>query len=102
MRTKSILMASVALMLLFAASIISYPRLAVEHAEPCRNCHFNPAGAGARTEYGNSTTALNELTLQATKKLIVKEYRKPRIGDALIVGFDTRYQVLQTGNSVRL
>ncbi|MEW6051465.1 MAG: hypothetical protein AB1644_10440 [Candidatus Zixiibacteriota bacterium] len=75
-----------------------FPRLTVEHAESCKNCHINPTGSGARSEYGNFTTAFNELSLPWTKKLVAAHYKKPRIGDALIVGFDSRHLVLRDGS----
>lgn len=85
-----------------AASLLAFPRLSVEHSEPCKNCHFSPSGAGARTEYGNFTTAFNELTLPQTKKLLTAHYRKPRIGEALIIGFDMRYLVLKEWRTFRM
>ncbi|MBK7141631.1 MAG: hypothetical protein IPH75_06085 [bacterium] len=90
------------LILLTAASLWSYPRLTVEHAEPCKNCHFSPAGGGARTEYGNFTTAFNELTLPSTKKHLAAQYRKPRVGELLVLGFDMRYLALEDGRIFRM
>jgi hypothetical protein len=92
----------VSLLLICAASLLAYPRLSVEHAEPCKNCHFAAGGGGARTEYGNFTTAFNELTLPQTKKMMAAHYRKPRVGESLILGFDARYLVLDDGRVFRM
>lgn len=92
----------VSLLCICTASLIAFPRLSVEHSEPCKNCHFSPSGAGARTEYGNFSTAFNELTLPQTKKLLESHYKKPRIGDALIIGFDMRYLVLEDWRTFRM
>lgn len=92
----------VGLLLICAASLLAYPRLSVEHAEPCKNCHFSPAGGGARTEYGNFTTAFNELTLPSTKKWLASQYRKPRVGELLILGFDVRYLAIDDGRIFRM
>lgn len=83
-------------------SSIAYPRLAAEHGDACKSCHINPTGGGARTEFGNYTTALNELTLPHTKGIMAKRYRKPRIGESLLLGFDARYLVLDDGRLFRM
>ncbi|MCM2272221.1 MAG: hypothetical protein NDJ18_06690 [candidate division Zixibacteria bacterium] len=92
----------ISLLIISAASLWAFPRLSIEHAEPCKSCHFAPSGSGARTEYGNFTTAFNELTLPQTKKLLTAHYRKPRIGEALILGFDMRYLLLDDGRIFRM
>jgi len=104
MRTKlaSVLIPLTILALLATVTALAYPRLSVEHGDACKSCHFNPAGGGARTEFGNYTTALNELTFPQTKAAIVKRYRKPRIADNLILGFDTRHLLFQNGRIFRM
>ena len=92
----------VVLLIISAASLLAFPRLSIEHAEPCKSCHFSPSGAGARTEYGNFTTGFNELTLPQTKKLLTAHYRKPRVGESLILGFDMRYLALDDGRIFRM
>jgi hypothetical protein len=90
------------LLILGISTAIALPRLSAEHGEACKNCHINPAGGGARSEYGNYTTALNELTLPWTKKLVAAHYKKPRVGDNLIVGFDSRHLLLRDGSLFRM
>lgn len=91
-----------AFLILGVATLAAYPRLSVEHSEPCKNCHFSPAGGGARTEYGNFATGLNELTLPSTKRWFASRYRKPRVGESVIVGFDLRYLALDDGRFFRM
>jgi hypothetical protein len=92
----------VPLLILLGVSAISYPRLTSESATACVSCHINPAGAGMRNEFGNHSVAFNELTLQATKKLVKDHYRSPRIADALLIGFDTRYLIFDDGSTFRM
>jgi len=90
------------LIVLTAASILSLPRLSTEHAAPCKTCHINPNGGGARTEFGNHSVAFNELCLPQTKKLVKDKYKKPRLSESILFGFDTRYLVLESGRVFRM
>ncbi len=90
------------LLILISASVFSLPRLAVEQELNCITCHLNPGGGGMRNEFGNYTTALNELTLQSTKKLLIKKYRPPRLSDNATFGFDSRYLLLEDGTLFRM
>ncbi|MEK7774648.1 MAG: hypothetical protein AAB305_02040 [Candidatus Zixiibacteriota bacterium] len=92
----------IALFILAGSSVISFPNLSVEHSVACRECHISGAGGGARTEFGNYAVALNELTLEKTKKWAVEKYRKPRIAPSLLVGFDSRHLVLEDGTVFRM
>lgn len=92
----------IALLILSSASLYSLPRLATEHAEACKTCHVNPNGGGARTEYGNHSVAFNELCLPQTKKLVEKKFRKPRLSESLLIGFDTRHLILESGRIFRM
>jgi hypothetical protein len=83
-------------------SLFAFPRLTAEQGGACNQCHISPAGGGARNEFGNYTTALQELCLPATKKLVEKEYKPPRIGEALLVGFDARWLVLDDPRIFRM
>ncbi len=104
MRLKfiNVLIPLVALAALTAVTALAYPRLSVEHGEACKSCHVNPTGAGARNEFGNYTTALNELTLPQTKEIVVKRYKKPRLGESLFFGFDTRHLLFENGRLFRM
>jgi hypothetical protein len=82
------------LLLLGAVSVVSLPNLSVEHGESCKRCHFSPSGGGMRNEYGNFTTALNELCIPPTREIAAKQYKSPRIAPGLTVGFDTRHLFL--------
>ncbi len=99
---KRLLPALAGLLLLMAASVLSLPKFATDHSEPCQSCHVNPNGGGMRNEYGNHSVALNELTLQATKKYIVSRAHSPRLTDALTFGFDTRSLVLKDLSTFRM
>lgn len=90
------------LILCIAGSSVSFPRLAAEQAIPCGHCHISPSGGGARTEFGNHAVALHELCLPTTKQYAVEHYRPPRVGDALLVGFDTRYLVFDDLSAFRM
>lgn len=83
------------LICLASVSVLSLPNLSIEHGEACKRCHISPSGAGMRNEYGNYSTALNELCIPPTRKTAVENYRRPRIGDMLTIGFDTRHLVLE-------
>lgn len=102
MKYRPIVLSLAGLSLLMAVTAVSFPRFAAEHGEACKSCHVNPNGGGARTEYGISTTAFNELCLPQTKKLVAKKYVNPRIGNALIVGFDNRNLVFDDGRIFRM
>ena len=101
-KSRSVLFPLIALAGMAAATALAYPRLAVEHGDACKSCHINPTGGGARTEFGNYSTALNELTLPQTKEIIAKRYKKPRIGESLIFGFDTRHLLFENGRLFRM
>lgn len=87
---------------ILAATALSLPRLAVEYATSCDSCHVNPTGAGMRNEFGNYSVAFQELTLQATKKLLADSYWPPRVGEAMTVGFDSRHLVFDDGTVFRM
>ena len=87
-----------ALALIVAASVYSFPRLSIEHGDACKSCHINPNGGGARTEYANFSVAFNELCLPQTKKLVASHYKKPRLGESVIIGFDSRHLLLDNGS----
>lgn len=90
------------MLLLLSAAALSYPRLSVEQSVPCRKCHINPGGAGMRTEFGNYSVALNELTLPQTRKLVVERYRSPRIAEGVTVGADVRQLIFEDGYIFRM
>jgi hypothetical protein len=92
----------IVLTILAGASVVSFPNLSVEHSAACRECHINNSGGGARTEFGNYSVALNELTLEKTKKWAAEKYRQPRIAPAVLVGFDSRHLVLEDGTVFRM
>lgn len=83
--------------LIASSATVSFPRLAAEHAHSCKGCHINPTGGGARSEFGNHAVALQELTLIETKKYLEPKYRKPRVSDAMLVGFDVRFLAFDQG-----
>lgn len=99
---KTIILVIAGLLVLAGVTSVSFPRLAVEQASGCGTCHTNPNGGGMRNEFGSYTVALNELTLQSTKKLIIDKVRKPRISEAVLVGFDTRHLVFDDGRIFRM
>jgi hypothetical protein len=101
-KSRSVLFPIFALAGLIAATAIAYPRLAVEHGDSCKSCHINPTGAGARTEFGNYSVALNELTLPQTKEIVAKRYKRSRIGESLIFGFDMRHLLFSDGRLFRM
>lgn len=84
----------VVILALAVGMVQSFPRLSAEQAVACKQCHISPSGGGARNEFGNYATAFQELCLPATKKLVEKQYKPPRIGDVAVVGLDTRWLVL--------
>ncbi|MGH8014704.1 MAG: hypothetical protein ACREBV_00755 [Candidatus Zixiibacteriota bacterium] len=88
--------------LLSVASLFSLPRLAAEHALACKSCHINPNGGGARTEFGNHSVAFNELCLPQTKKLVEEKFKKPRLSESVLFGFDMRYLILEKGRILRM
>jgi len=88
--------------LFLGATTLSLPRLSVEHSAPCKTCHINPNGGGMRTEFGNQAVALNELCIPQTKSLVAAHAVPPRIGKALLVGFDSRYLVFDDGRVLRM
>lgn len=90
------------LALVSGAALKSLPRLSAEQAIPCKNCHINPGGGGARTEFGNFAVAFQELCFPQTKKLVEEYYRQPRIGDLAIVGFDSRHLLLDEPRLFRM
>ncbi len=92
----------VPVILILTAAVYPFPRLSVEHGEACTNCHINPNGGGARTEYANFSVGFNELCLPQTKKLVASHYKKPRIGESLVIGFDTRHLLLDNGSVFRM
>lgn len=93
---------SVLLVAFGAVAVFAFPRLSAEQGTACKQCHISPAGGGARNEFGNYATALQELCLPATKRLVENEYKQPRIGEALVVGFDARWLVLETPRLFRM
>ncbi len=90
------------ILLLIASTAITYPRLTVEHKAPCKSCHINPSGGGMRTEFANYAVALNELTLPATKKIAVKNYKAPRLSESVTFGFDTRHLIFDDASIFRM
>jgi len=103
MRIKSgILIPSAFLVFITAASLYSLPRLAAEHAVACKTCHINPNGGGARTEFGNHSVAFHELCLPQTKKLVENKFKKPRLSESVLIGFDMRYLVFENGRIFRM
>lgn len=98
----STLIPILASVLLGAAALQSLPRFSAEQAIPCKNCHINPTGGGARNEFGNFAVAFQELCLPQTKPLVEEYYRKPRIGDLLLVGFDSRHLLLDEPRLFRM
>jgi len=101
MKSK-VLVPLILMLILLTASVMSLPRLAIEHATPCKTCHVNPNGQGMRNEFGNYSVALNELVLPQTKASFVKHYKKPRLSESLTFGFDSRYLVLDDGYVFRM
>ncbi|MFQ5453141.1 MAG: hypothetical protein ACE5D6_03025 [Candidatus Zixiibacteriota bacterium] len=90
---KRMILPLIILLLIMTASVISFPRLSVEHGVNCINCHINPTGGGMRNEFGNYSVALNELCLPQTKKHFIKRYKQPRLSESVLFGFDTRHLV---------
>jgi hypothetical protein len=99
-RYRAILFPLAAVFTLAAASTHSFPNLLVDHGEPCKHCHINPNGGGPRTEYGNYSVAFNELCLPQTKKLVATHFKKPRLGESVLIGFDTRHLVLDHNGGI--
>lgn len=85
-----------------SVSLYSLPRLAVEHSVACKSCHINPNGGGARTEFGNHSVALNELCIPQTKKLVENRFKKPRVLEDILVGFDSRYLISEATQVFRM
>lgn len=103
MRSDSTILIPVLFLLLLAtASIYSLPRLSAEHATACKTCHINPNGGGARNEFGNHSVAFHELCLPQTKKLVEKRFNKPRLSESVLIGFDSRYLMLEGGRIFRM
>lgn len=90
------------LLLLLSATALTFPRLSVESGTTCKNCHMATTGGGARNEFGNFAVAFNELTLQRSKQLLAAHYRKPRVGESLVFGFDSRHLVFDDGRLFRM
>ncbi len=93
---------TVVLLLVIGVSVASFPRLGTEQATACGQCHISPSGGGARTEFGNHAVALNELCLPPTKHYALERYQSPRIGNALLIGFDSRYLVFDDLSTFRM
>ncbi len=77
------------------------PRFSAEQGLTCGTCHFSPGGGAMRNEFGHYTMSVNELTLQATKKKLMKSYKGPRLGDAVLIGADVRMKALEDGTISR-
>lgn len=86
----------------FAAAVFSLPRFAADHAVACKQCHINPTGGGPRNEFGNHAVAFQELCIPPTKKLLASHYKKPRVSDAVLVGFDSRWLVFHERQTFRM
>ena len=87
---------------LVGAGISALPRLSAEHAVACKQCHINPNGGGARNEFGNHAVAFQELCIPPTKKLLASHYSSPRLSPSLLVGFDSRWLLLDDPRIIRM
>lgn len=94
--------ASLVGLIVLVASVFALPRLSVEHAVACKQCHVNPNGGGARNEFGNHAVAFQELCIPPTKKLLASHYKQPRISQSLLLGFDSRWLILDDPRVVRM
>lgn len=83
------------------SSAESLPRFSAEQGVACTQCHFTPSGGAMRNEFGHYTMSVNELTLQSTKKKLIKSYKGPRISEAVIIGSDLRYRMRDEGQVER-
>ena len=93
---------SVVALLVSVAGVFALPRLSAEHAVACKQCHVNPNGGGARNEFGNHAVAFQELCIPPTKKLLASHYKKPRISESLMFGFDSRWLILDDSRVFRM
>jgi hypothetical protein len=87
---------------ILAAGLSALPRLSAEHAVACKQCHINPNGGGARNEFGNHAVAFQELCIPPTKKLLASHHSSPRLSKSLLVGFDSRWLVLDDPRIIRM
>ncbi len=94
--------AAVLALIISAATLSALPRLSAEHAVACKQCHINPNGGGARNEFGNHAVAFQELCIPPTKKLLASHYSSPRLSQSLLVGFDSRWLVLDDPRIIRM
>jgi hypothetical protein len=101
-RVSVILPVGLVLCAILITTILALPRLAAEHAVACKQCHINPNGGGARNEFGNHAVAFEELCLQSTKKLLADKYKQPRVSEALLVGFDSRWLIFDDPRILRM
>ncbi len=85
-----------------AATLSALPRLSAEHSVACKQCHINPNGGGARNEFGNYAVAFQELCIPPTKKLLASHVTKPRLSPSLLVGFDSRWLLLDDPRIIRM
>ncbi len=99
---RNILVPISVLLLIITSSVLSLPRLAVENSTSCGSCHINPNGGGMRNEFGNYSTAFNELVLPQTKKYFQEFYRSPRLSESVQFGFDSRYLIIDDGRIFRM
>lgn len=99
---KKILIPLICSILLVSATVISLPRLAVEHSLSCNNCHINPNGGGMRTEFGNHSVALNELVMPFGKKIFKDKFKSTRLSESARYGFDSRYLVFDNGRTFKM
>jgi len=86
----------------FLAAVIfemagAIPRFSAEQGLACNQCHFSFGGGAMRTEFGHYTMSVNELTLQVTKRKLMKSYKGPRLSPAVLVGADVRMRLLEDG-----
>ena len=90
------------LLLCIIGSAFAYPRLSVEKSTTCNSCHINPTGGGMRNEFANYTVSLNEFCLPSTKQTSIENYKKPRLSESIVVGFDSRHLLLEDGSVFRM
>lgn len=101
-RSHAAILGLVIIVGLLGAGISALPRLSAEHAVACKQCHINPNGGGARNEFGNHAVAFQELCIPPTKKLLASHYSSPRLSQSLLVGFDSRWLVLDDPRIIRM
>jgi hypothetical protein len=99
---KGIFYPVVGLLIFLTSTVVSLPRLAVEHGVSCQTCHISPGGGGMRNEFGNHSVALNELCFPTTKEAFLERYKAPRISESVSYGFDARYLVFDDGRVFRM